>query len=666
MRLMLIGNPNVGKTTLFNTLTGSHATVGNWSGVTVDRVIGRIKGTESDLIDLPGTYSVTPNSEDEGVVTYALMNESYEGILNIVDVTHLKRNLHLTIQLLEAGTPLLISLNMMDELANKGQKINISQLEKILKVPVVPIIARKQEGVDELKIELPKLAKETEWKLNYDKTIEAAISEISYLLTQTTNKLKTRWMAIQILEGNEGIYKEITMSQEIKEKVKRIAEETEEKIISKEQAFSLKGAIFNRRREFIAEICTQCLEDKSLTKRQREKNSLTKVDQYLTHPIIGFIAFFILMFFIYMLTFDFLGNRISEGFEGVLEEMIVPALEGLLLNLGFSKTGMVYGAIIEGLVAGVGGVIVFLPQILILFFCLSVMESTGYMARVAIVMDNLFSRFGLNGKAVVPLVTGFGCNVPAIMATRTIPDRKERLKTITILPFVSCSARLPIYVLFVSLFFPNHQAIILMFLYLLGLIVALVSAKLLSASIFKKTDDYFVLEVPPYRVPQLRNILAQTFKRGTEFFHTAGKFIVIGSIVLWFLQAVGPAGFNVESENSYLAIVGGFLAPIFMPLGLGTWQAVSSLFVGFLAKELVASSMLVICGGEAGILNLFTPIQSISFLIFSLLYVPCLAAVGVMYRETKSAKETFLMVSFGFAVAYIVSFIVYHVGSLFF
>lgn len=664
MRLMLIGNPNVGKTTLFNNLTGAHGTVGNWSGVTVDKIVGTIKGTDSELTDLPGTYSVTPNSEDEGVVTYALMNEPYEGILNIVDVAHLKRNLHLTIQLLETGNPVLVTLNMMDELVQKGKKINIERLEGLLGVPVIPIVARKQEGMDELKTKIPQISNQENWAIDYGPMIETSITKINDLLVDSKIRMNSRWMAIQILEGNEGIFKEIQLTETIQKKIRYIVEETELRIINEKLALSLKGAIFNRRREFISEICETCLETDALHFRE-EQTKLLKIDRYLTHPILGLLIFFVLMFFIYALTFDFLGNPISDGFAGALDELVIPWLSSLLLNLGLSENGMIYGALIDGLVAGVGGVIVFLPQILILFFCLSMMEATGYMARVAIVMDTIFSKFGLNGKAIVPLVTGFGCNVPAIMATRTIPDRKERLKTITIIPFMSCSARLPIYVLFVSLFFPNHQALIIMFLYILGIIVALLSAKLLSVSIFKKADDNFVLEVPPYRIPQFKNIMAQTFNRATEFFHTAGKFIIIGSIILWFLQAVGPTGFNVESEESFLAILGGFLAPIFIPIGLGTWQAVSSLVVGFLAKELVASSMIIICAGEAGILSLFSPMQAISFLIFSLLYVPCLATVGVMYRETKSAKDTAWMVGFGLVIAYIVSFIVYHIGSFF-
>lgn len=660
---MLIGNPNVGKTTLFNGLTGSNAHVGNWSGVTVEKLVGMIKKTNDELIDLPGTYSVTPSSEDEGVVTYALLQEQYEGLLNIVDATHLKRNLHLTIQLLEAGVPMMVAMNMMDALVKKGFKLDVEKLQEALGVPVALISARKSEGIDAVATQLHQGITSKPFNLYYGVTIETAISKLMSYLNETPNHLEKRWIAIQILEGNEGIFKTLNLAQE--KLIRELVAQTEDVIIKDGIALSLKGAIFNKRREFIYKLYQSCLiAIPGHTQENRPK--LTRVDQLLTHPIWGAIIFLVFMFLIYLITFDLVGNQISDGFSGVLEDWITPWIEQLLVSLGASQDGFVYGAIIDGLVAGVGGVIVFLPQILILFFFLSLMEATGYMARVAIVMDYLFSRFGLNGKAIVPLVTGFGCNVPAIMATRTIPDREERIKTMMIIPFMSCSARLPVYGLFVAMFFTAYRSFIIMGLYLLGIIVALVSAKLLSVSIFKKTEDNFILEIPPYRVPQFKNLLNQTLNRGTDFLHTAGKFIVLGSIIMWILNEMGPAGLHVPGDESYLAILGGVLAPLFLPLGFGTWQAASSLVVGFLAKELVASSMLIICGGEAGLVNLFTPLQAFSFLVFSLLYIPCLSTVGVMYQETKSVKTTSMMVGFGLLIAYIMSLLVYQIGGLFF
>ena len=369
LRLMLIGNPNVGKTTLFNSLTGANAHVGNWSGVTVDKLVGSIKKTNDELIDLPGTYSVTPSSEDEGVVTYALLNESYDGLLNIVDATHLKRNLHLTIQLLEANVPILVAMNMMDALHRKGLNLNLEKLEKMLGVDGVLISARKNEGIDEVIHQLPTLTLKKPFRLYYGVTIETAISQILSLLSETPQHLDARWIAIQALEGNEGIYQSLSLANEVP--IRAIVEETERKIINEKVALSLKGAIFNKRREFIHQLYRECMQTIPGFKVET-KPKLTKVDRYLTHPIIGTLIFLVLMFLIYVVTFDLVGNPISDGFSAVLDEWIVPNLSNFLVSLGANPDGFIYGALIDGLVAGVGGVIVFLPQILILFFCFNI------------------------------------------------------------------------------------------------------------------------------------------------------------------------------------------------------------------------------------------------------------------------------------------------------
>lgn len=650
MTLMLIGNPNVGKTTLFNYLTGSDAQVANWAGATVDKLVGTIADTDQALIDLPGTYSLTPNSEDEGVVTYAMLHEEYEGIINIVDASRLKRNLHLTIQLLESGKPVVVALNMMDELESQGKILDAAQLEQRLGTGAVPVTARKKIGIGALMERVVRM-EPSQWRLDYGPTVEGAIAKLMELFPRTRHS--ARWLAIQILEGNGGIL--ATYSPELKFQISLIVKEAETQILKTEEALSLKGAIFNKRRAFISELCNQCVAS------TRPRQAMGKWDHLLTHPVWGMAIFFSLMFLVYTLTFDWVGNPLSAIFDAAIHEGIAPWVQRWLVGFGFYEGGIIYEGISQGVLRGVGGVIVFIPQILVLFFCLAVMEGTGYMARVALVMDDVFSRFGLNGKAVVPLITGFGCNVPAMMATRTIKDRNERLKTIAIIPFMSCSARLPVYVLFVGLFFPNRQALIIMGLYLLGMAVALGSAKLLSATTFRSAEDPFVLEVPPYRVPQLGLVWRQTLHKGKDFLSSAGKFIVIGSLMMWFLQYAGPGGLNVESNESFLAIIGGFLAPVFAPIGLGDWEIASSLVVGFLAKELLASSMLIIAGSEAAIVGMLTAAQALSFLTFSLLYVPCLATIGVMYRESKSLKDTALMVFYGLGVAYAVSFLVFQI-----
>ncbi len=659
MKHLLIGNPNVGKTTFFNTLTDSNAHVGNWSGVTVDKLEGTIKKTGDQIIDLPGTYSVTPSSEDEGVVTYALLNESFDQIINIVDATHLKRNLHLSIQLLETGYPVTVVMNMMDVLDKKGLKLDAEKLEAHLGAPVCLATARLAKGTDALQLAIQTVKEREPLNIYYGERVEYAIELMMPLLKTLNTAMNKRWIAIQLLEGNNGIYQQLTI--EARDQLHTIIEQTEKEIIQSEEALSLKGAIFNKRREFIHTLYQDCI---NATQKISTRHTLSYVDRVLTHPIMGTLIFMVIMFSIYMLTFDWLGTPVSDLLDALLSDQLVPLIAAGLTSMTISEGSFIYGAIIDGIIAGVGGVIVFIPQILILYFGLSILEATGYMARVAIIMDHIFSRFGLNGKAIVPLVTGFGCNVPAIMATRTVPDRLERLKMMTIIPFMSCAARLPIYALFVGVFFNDYQAVIMMGLYLLGIVVALGSSKLLSVSYFKKTNDYFVLEVPPYRMPQFKNLIHQTLDRGKDFLLTAGKFILIGSLILWFLDTTGPTGFGVDGHESFLAIIGGFIAPLFAPLGFGTWQAGSGLVVGFLAKELVASSMLITCGGEAGIAALFTPLQAVSFLVFSLLYIPCLATVGVMKQETKSYKMTGLMMAYGLCVAYVMAFIIYQVGTL--
>jgi len=654
MELILIGNPNVGKTTLFNCLTGASGTVGNWSGVTVEKYQGVIKGTQNVLVDLPGIYSLTPSSEDQGVVTRVLMTESYGGILNVVDANHLKRNLQLTIQLLETGVPILVVISMEDELAKKGQTLQINQLEKGLGVSVV----QQNKGVDFLKQPLFQLVTKASWSLEYSKVVEDGICELLILLEAVPTKLNHRWLAIQMLEGNEGVFQKLNLPNEqvFRETINQI----ENQIIENQEAQSLKGAIFNGRRQFITNLCKECLKPQGTI----QKNKIGLIDQGLTHPIYGLLSFLVMMWLIYFITFDLVGNPLSTGFSQVLDGWIMPRLSQFLVILGLKTESIIYRVLIEGVMVGFGGVLVFLPQILILFFCLSIMEASGYMARVVIVMDPLLMRFGLDGKAVIPLIIGLGCNVPAIMSTRTITDSKERFKTMMVLPFVSCSARVPIYVLMVTLFFSQYQGLIMMGLHVLSLVIALFSAKLLTVTVFNKRSPQFVLEVPPYRRPQFKNILIQTINRGTDFFQTAGKFIILGSIVLWFLQSTGPGGVYVASDASYLAVLGSMLAPFFVPIGLGTWQVASSLVIGFLAKELVASSLLIIGSGEEGVLSLFTPASALSFLTFSLLYIPCLATVGVMYRETQSLKLTLGMIGFGFGVAYLVSLMIYHVGQV--
>lgn len=658
MKYLLIGNPNVGKSSLFNTITNSYAHVGNWSGVTVQQTIGEISGT-GELIDLPGTYGVSPSSEDEGLVTHVLLNEHYNSVINIVDSTHLKRNLHLTIQLLELGVPTFLVLNMIDELKRSGLDIDIDKMSEILGVDIYPISVKDEIGIDELKEGLTNIKARNPLRIFYGKIIDDAIDEIKLLLRTEVLHVKKCWLAIQLLEGNEKVFDYLEINN--KEKIRQIIAETEQKIIKNQEASSLKGAIFMARRRFINNLLFECVIQ--VSEKDHVKYFNRKIDKIVTNPVLGILSFFMVMFLVYFLTFDLIGASLSDLVEYIIFDKISPMLSETLPGLGISSH--ILKLITDGIIAGVGGVLIFVPQVMTLFFLLAILEGTGYMARVAIMMDHLLSRFGLNGKSIVPMITGLGCNVPAILATKTIPNKHEKILTILIIPFMSCSARIPIYALIANLLFDKYVSLIIMGMYVLGFIIALISAKLFSVSILKNTQNNFVLEIPPYRVPHWKNVWRQSKLYTRGFIENAGKYIFFGAILFWFLQYIGPGGVAVDSDESILALISGWIAPIFTPLGFGSWQATSSIIGGFLAKEFLAASMLILYGGEQAIVSSFTTASAISFIVFSLLYIPCLATVGVIKSETKSWKWTLFSIMYSFTVAYLISFIFYHVVNLF-
>jgi len=663
MIFLLAGNPNVGKSTLFNFMTQSHVHVGNYSGVTVEKRVHHIRYFEgANLVDLPGTYNVSPSSEDEGVVTYSLLNESYNGIINIIDSTHLKRNLHLTVQLLELGVPSLLVFNLKDALKNNGYIIDTDKISEMLNVDSVRISARERNKDDQINIvnKLKNIGAIKALELDYHPLVKSAMKEIHELLRYDQLQVKKKWLSLQLLEGNDGIYKHVDL---IKEKeIREIVKKTEEKIIDEKVAFSLKGAIFNTRREFISNIVEKCLikvEDKEHSKYFNQR-----VDRVLTHPMIGIPFFLVVMFSVYQLSFGtFLGvgNLLTTYFEMFYENIVINYISQFIEFIGFS--GFMYGLIVDGVLAGIGGVLVFLPQILVLFFLLAILEGTGYMARVAIVMDKFLSRFGFNGKSIVPIITGFGCSVPAIMATRTIPDKKERIITILTIPFVSCSARLPIYSIIVSAVFEKHVALIIMGIYILGIIVTLLSAKLFSLSFFKGTGSKFLLELPPYRIPQLRTISYQALEKAKRFVKKAGTFILVGSIILWIMSNVSLSSIDVTPDTSILSSIAGFISPIFIPLGFGTWEATSALISGVLAKEVVASSLEILYAG--GVREAFSYASALSFVVFSSLYVPCISTIATIKSETNSTKWTLFAVAYPFAVAYIIAGLVHLIGGFF-
>lgn len=659
MEIALFGNPNTGKTSLFNMLTGSYEYVGNWSGVTVEKKVGEMKNKKDLLIDLPGIYTLNPLSKDEAVATEYLLNEPFQAILNIVDASQLLRNLQLTVQLLEFGAPMVLGLNMIDVARSQGIHINQEMLSKRLGVPVQSIIARTGKGCSELSAYLVNdHLQPTNIVIDYGPEMEQLISEIIKMLPDE-NGINKRWVAIQILEGNFVVQTKYANSINIEKRQK----ETELMIQEKYHEKSVRHYLFKKRQAFIHSIIDDCI-----TIKNKDHKTLTEyIDPIVTNRYLGLIIFLTFMFLIFKLTFDWLGTPLSDLLDQFFSGPLTTWVEEGLTALNVSR--FIQDVIVQGIIGGVGGVLVFVPQIFILFFFISLLEDSGYMARIAMVMDRIMELVGLNGKAFIPLIIGFGCNVPAIMSARTIEQPKERLLTVLLTPLMSCSARLTVYSLFVGAFFKNNQALIVLSLYVLGVVVAIILAKIFSIFI-KSEGSVFVVELPPYRVPQFRTLMRSTWDKGKGFVKKAGTFILGGTVAIWILSYVGPQGFNVPADHSFLAIICGWIAPIFTPLGFGTWQAAASLVTGFLAKEVVVSSMNVIYfvpdGGSLQnvVSQVFTPLSAYSFMVFILLYVPCLATVATIQKETGSKKWMLFSIGYGLVVAYVISFVVFHGGQL--
>lgn len=663
MDIALIGNPNTGKTSLFNNLTGSYEYVGNWSGVTVEKKVGVFKNNIGHLTDLPGVYTLNPLSKDEGVVTSFFLNESVDRLLNILDASQLERNLHLTLQLLEFEKPAFIGLNMVDVANKRGIQIDTSKLSELLGVPVVPIVARNGKGCDKLVdvISTQSIQPAKKNLVYYGKEVEAAIVALTAEIHGKTN-LSGRFLAIQYFEGNEYVrnYVNIIVGEK---KLNDLIVNLESTLQTLYNVKSLANYIYQKRREAIEKIVVEVA-----VKSNFDIPLSEKIDMIVTNRFLGMPIFLLLMYVMFMLTFDWLGTPLSDALDGFLTGPITAGFESVLTAIHASN--FIHALIIDGLVAGVGGVLVFVPQIFILFFFISLLEDSGYMARVALVMDRIMESVGLNGKAFIPMMIGFGCNVPGIMAARTIETPRERLVTILLTPLMSCSARLPVYALFVGAFFARNKALVVLSLYVLGIVVALVLAKIFSSTLLKSETSLFVIELPPYRLPQFQSLWRSTWDKGKGFVRKAGTFIFAGSVFIWLLSYAGPNGLKVDMDDSYLAAIGNMIAPIFDPIGFGTWQASASLITGFLAKEAIISTMNIIYfvpndASLQGLLaNYYTPLAAYSFMVFILLYIPCLATVATIYKETNSKKWTAFSMIYAFAIAYVLSLIIYQGGKL--
>lgn len=661
----LLGNPNIGKTSLFNTLTDSYEYVGNWSGVTVEKKIGTLKSDGSSLIDLPGVYSLTPFSNDEAVVIRYFLQDDCTNILNVVDASQLERNLTLTVQLMEIQKPMVIALNLMDIAKKRGIHIDIEKLSTLLNHPVQPIIARTGEGCDELTTTLKNEEIVHSFQLDYGDLIEHAIEEIVQLLPEGELHVPARWLAIQMLDGNRHAL-DFTSKWIKPEIIHDIQTKLTQEIETKHKMPSIERWIYEKRRLWIHQLLEQCVS----FEKDTQTNWTERIDKLVTHPLLGTPIFLLLMLFMFKITFDWIGSPLSDLLDQFLNGPLTTFLQKILGSMEVSP--FINALIFDGIISGVGGVLVFVPQIFVLFFFISLLEDSGYMARAALVMDRMLEKVGLNGKAFIPMIIGLGCNVPGVMAARTIEQPKERLITILITPLMSCSARLPVYALFTGVFFKENQSIIVFSLYMLGIGLALIFAKVFSKFILKNDNSIFVIELPPYRVPQFKTLWRSTWDKGKGFIRKAGTFIFGGSVVIWFLTYAGPSGFNVNMDDSFLALIGGVIAPLLIPLGFGTWQAGAALLTGFMAKEVVVATLSIIyhvadtSGVQKVIMQDYTPVSAISFMVFILLYTPCIATVAAIHQETQSKKWTAFSVGYALILAYTLSILIYQIGNLFF
>lgn len=653
----LVGNQNCGKTTLFNQLTGSNQHVGNFPGVTVDRKDGEIRGHSNTLVtDLPGIYSMSPYTSEEIISRNFVLNEKPKGIINIVDATNIERNLYLTMQLLEMDLPMVIALNMMDEVTGNGGSIDVNKMEELLGVPVIPISAAKNQGVDELIKHAIHVAHFQEKPLSQDfcdendsgGAVHRALHAVIHLIQDHADKagIPVRFAASKLLEGDKRIVHQLDLDLNEKETLEHIALQMEN-----ERGLDRSAAIADMRYSYIRNVCSQTVHNPH---ESRERVRSQKIDSLLTGKYTAIPFFIIIMACVFFLTF----NVIGAFFQGLLEngiEALTHFIDNGLTTIGTNE--VLHALIIDGIFAGVGSVLSFLPVIVTLFLFLSLLEDSGYIARVAFVMDTLLRKIGLSGRSIVPLLIGFGCTVPAIMSTRILPSERDRKMTILLTPFMSCTAKLPIYAFFTSAFFPGRGGLIMTALYVFGIIIGILAALLYRKTLFKGEPVPFVMELPNYRLPSIRNTAQLLWEKAKDFLERAFTVIFIATIIIWFLQSFTPKlNFTDNSSQSILAMIAGLLEPVMRPLGLGDWRICTSLISGVMAKESVVSTMKILFSGQ--LTAALTIRSSVSLLVFSLLYTPCIAAIASVKREL-GTKWAILLVAWQCILAWICSFIVF-------
>ena len=661
MIFALVGNQNCGKTTLFNALTGSNQHVGNFPGVTVDQKMGDIRGEKGcSVVDLPGIYSLRPYTQEEIVSRDFILNQKPDGIINIVDATNIERNLYLTLQLLELRVPMVLALNMMDEVRANGGTIDVAGMSRALGIPVVPISAAKGEGISELinqaltvargKI-LPKV-------LDFcadDSAVHRCIHAVVHLISDHAERIgmPERFCAAKLIEGGDNLANELELDQNERELLEHCIVQMEA-----ETELDRNAALADMRYRFIEGVV-----DASVVKchESREHARSVKIDKILTGRYTAIPTFLGVMLLTFYLTFDVIGQRLSDLLSLGIDALTNVVDKGLT---AYGINPVVHSLIIDGIFAGVGSVLAFLPIIVTLFFFLSILEDTGYMARVAFVMDKPLRKIGLSGRSIVPMLIGFGCSVPAIMATRTVSSDRDRKMTILLTPYMSCSAKISIYAFFTAAFFPKYRALVMISLYLLGVLVGIVAALIMKQTAFRGKPVPFVMELPNYRMPSLKSVALLLWEKARDFLQRAFTIIFLATIIIWFLQSFDTR-LNVvtDSSNSLLALVGRVIAPIFTPLGFADWRCATALISGFVAKESVVSTLEVLLG-SASVATLFSTRSAMSFLVFTLLYTPCVAAVATIRRELGSVLKTAGVVLMQCSVAWIVSFAAYALAGL--
>lgn len=668
MIFALAGNQNCGKTTLFNQLTGSNQHVGNFPGVTVEQKSGEVRGyKDCTVVDLPGIYSIRPYTIEEIVTRDFLINEKPDGIINIVDATNIERSLYLTLQLSELKIPMVLALNMMDEVRNNGGTINIAQLSERIGIPVVPISAAKNDGVEELIETAVNTAKKRiqPRKIDYcSGAVHRCIHAVCHIIEDHADNagLGRRFCATKLIEADPAITEKLELNTNELEMIEHSVTEMETEI-----GMDRNAAIADMRYTFIEDVCSRAVVK---CRESKEHIRSVKIDSILTNRYLAIPMFILIMVLVFWLTFGVIGAFLSDLLSSAIG-IVTAAADSALTAYGLNP--VIHSLIIDGIFAGVGSVLSFLPTIVTLFFFLSMLEDSGYMARVAFVMDSLLRKIGLSGRSFVPLIIGFGCSVPAIMATRTLSSERDRKMTVFLTPFMSCSAKLPIYSVFAMAFFPDHSALVMAFLYFFGIICGILYGVILSKTKFKGKPVPFVMELPNYRLPSPKSVVLLMWDKAKDFLTKAFTVIFTASVIIWFLQSFDARLNTVtDSSQSLLAAIGKIIAPVFAPLGFNDWRISTALITGFSAKEAVVSTLSVLSGaGSADLLpavlqGMFTPMTAVSFLVFSLLYTPCVAAVAAVKREMNS---TFAAVAFVFvqcAAAWLAAFVVYNVGMLIF